>query len=474
MLAQFGLVKLLALLPPGVPRVTGIGFNAPVLGFAAGVSLVGGILPGLLPLWSFSRADLREALQATTRGSTGGAGVNRVRRWLVTVQIALAAALLACSGLFVRSFLAVNLERPGADPARTLTARISLPAVGYPNREALWRFEREFRARLAAIPGVDSVGATSLLPLAPGLATVRYQVAGREEPTGTAPTANYRVITPGFFETLGVRVNQGRLFTENDDLDHPLVVVVGATAARKLFPGKDAVGKELELQDRADGKRRFQIVGVVGDLKQSRIDDEQSLDFYVPFRQMEQPIVTWIRLRTFWTLRSAMPPGTLEAAFRRELKALDASVPVASVFTLEQVADRSLAVRRFTLVIVGVLTGTAVLLTIAGIYSVMAYGVAQRTREIGVRMALGAGVGNILRQIVGEGLGLVLRGAVLGVLAALGLSSLIATQLYKTSPRDPVALLLAVALLTVIALLACWIPARRAARISPLVAMTNE
>lgn len=475
LLAHVGLEKLLALLPPGVPRAAEIGFNGPVLGFTLLVALVAGILPGLLPAWSFSRADLREAIQTSTRGSTGGAGLHRSRRWLVTVQIALAVALLACSGLFLRSFIAVGLERPGSDPARTLTARVSQPEVGYPDREALWRFEREFRARLAAIPGVETVGATSLLPLAPGLATTRFKVATQEERAGgELPNANYRLVAPGFFEALGVRLLSGRFLSETDDLNRPLVVVIGATLARTHFANQDAVGQMLEIEDRANGRRAFQIVGVVEDVKQTRLDDAPTFDLYVPFHQMEPPAVPWIRLRTYWVLRAALPASTLEAAFRRELKAMDASIPVASVLTLEQVADRSLAVRRFTLVIVSVLTGTALLLTVAGIYSVMAYGVAQRTREIGVRMALGAGIGTILRQVLGEGVGLMLRGAVFGVLAALALSRLIAAQLYKTSPYDPLTLAAAVALLFVVGLLACWIPARRAAKVSPLVAMTAE
>lgn len=475
LLANVGLEKLLALLPPGVPRAAEIGFNGPVLAFTLLVSFVAGILPGLLPLWSFSRTDLRDAIQTSTRGSTGSAGLQRSRHWLVTVQIALAVALLACSGLFLRSFLAVGLERPGADPARTLTVRVSQPEVGYPDREALWRFEREFRSRLGAIPGVEAVGATSLLPLAPGLATTRFKVATQEERAGVElPNANYRLVTPGFFEALGARLVSGRFLAETDDAAHPLVVVVGATLARKHFPGQDAVGQEIEIEDRADGRRKFQIVGVVEDVKQGRLDDAPTFDLYLPFHQMEPPAVPWIRLRTYWVLRAALPASTLEAAFRRELKAMDASIPVASVLTLEQVADRSLAVRRFTLVIVGVLTGTALLLTVAGIYSVMAYGVAQRTREIGVRMALGASIGAILRQVLGEGMGLMVRGAALGVLAALALSRLIAAQLYKTSPYDPLTLTSAIVLLFAVGLLACWIPARRAARVSPLVAMTAE
>ncbi|MBA4137309.1 MAG: hypothetical protein C0518_08340 [Opitutus sp.] len=475
LLARFGLTQLTALLPPGLPRANEIGFNGSVLAFTVIVSLGAGILPGLLPAWSFSRTDLRDAIQTSTRGSTGGAGVNRSRHWLVTVQIALAVALLACSGLFLRSFLAVGLERPGADPARTLTARVSQPQVGYPDREALWRFEREFRTRLTALPGVESVGATSLLALAPGLATSRFHVSGEPEPAGAdLPSANYRLVTPGFFEAFGVRLLGGRFFQENDDLERPLVAVINATLAQRYFPEQDAVGRVLEIEDRNNSRRKFEIVGVVEDIKQRRLDDGPTLDVYVPFRQMETPAVPWIRLRTYWVLRAALPASALESAFRRELKAMDASIPVASVLTLEQVADRSLAVRRFTLVIVGVLTVTALLLTVAGIYSVMAYGVAQRTREIGVRMALGASVSAILRQVLSEGVGLLVRGATLGLLGAIGLSQLIAAQLYKTSPHDPLTLATAVAVLFVIGLVACWLPARRAAKVSPLVAMATE
>ncbi len=475
LLAKLGLHQLLTLLPPGVPRAAGIAFNAPALVFALLVALVAGIVPGLLPLWKFSRADLREAIQSSTRGSTGGPDVNRSRRWLVTVQIALAVALLACSGLFLRSFFAVAQERPGADPTRTLTARISQPEVGYPDRAALWRFEREFRSRLAALPGVEHVGAISLLPLAPGIATARFHVAGRDEPVGAdLPSASYRLAMPGYFEAFGLRLREGRTFVETDEIDRPLVAVIGATLAQRFFPNQNPVGQVIEVADLPSGRRKFEIVGVVEDVKQGRIDEEQTSDIYIPYRQMETPAVPWMRLRTYWVVRSTMPAAALEAAFRSMLKSIDPSVPVASVLTLEQVADRSLAVRRFTLVIVGLLTGTALLLTIAGIYSVMAYGVAQRTREIGVRMALGANIGNILRQVLGEGLGLMVRGAVLGVIAAVAVSRLIAAQLYKTSPHDPLTLAAAVGVLFVVGLLACWLPARRAAKVSPLVAMTAE
>jgi putative ABC transport system permease protein len=475
LLAQWGLDSLLAFLPAGVPRAGGIHFNGSVLAFTILVSLVAGLLPGLLPLWSFSRTDLREAIQTSSRGNTGGAGLNRSRHWLASIQIALAVALLACTGLFLRSFRAVGAERPGADPSHTLTARLSQPEIGYRDRDSLVHFYEQLRTRVAALPGVELAGATSLLPLAPGLATTDFLVAGRPVPLpADLPSANYRLVTPGYFEALGVPLRQGRFFGDTDDAIHPLAVIIGATLAEKFFPDHHPLDQQLEITDSAGGRRKFQIVGVVADVKQGKLDDAPAFDVYIPFRQMDAVAVPWLRLRTYWVLRAALPPQTLEAAFRREVHAVDPSVPVASVQTLEQVADRSLAVRRFTLVIVGCLTAVALLLTVAGVYSVMAYGVVQRTREMGVRLALGATGGMILRQVLAEGLGLVAAGAGLGVLAAFALTQLIASQLYKVSPHDPLTLAAAVLLLFVTGFLACWLPARRATKVSPLVAMSAE
>lgn len=475
LLAQWGLDSLAALVPPGLPRASGIHFNGAVLAFTLVVSLVAGLLPGLLPVWSFSRTDLRDAIQASTRGNTGGASVNRSRHVLASIQVALAVALLACTGLFLRSFREAGLERPGSDPARTLTARLSLPATGYPDREALVRFYEQLAPRLAALPGVEGAGATSLLPLAPGLATTEFLVSGRAAPLKSdLPSANYRLITPGYFEALGVKLLRGRSFTESDDLRHPLVVVIGANLAEKFFAGQNPLGQHLEINDSVAGRRTFEIAGVVADFKQGRLDDAPTFDVFVPFRQMDGVAVPWIRLRSYWVLRATLAPLTLETAMRREVHAIDAAIPVTAVQTLEQVADQSLAVRRFTLVIVVFLSAVALVLTIAGIYSVMAYGVAQRTREVGVKLALGATPGRILRQVLGEGMILMAGGAGLGLVAAYALTQLIAAQLYKVTPHDPVTLVLAVMVLFATGFLACWLPARRATRVNPIVAMSAE
>ncbi|HEY4300001.1 MAG TPA: ABC transporter permease [Candidatus Didemnitutus sp.] len=475
LLAQWGLDSLLAFLPPGLPRVNGVHFNVSVLAFTIAISFVAGVLPGLLPLWSFSRIDLRDAMQTSGRGNSGGPGLNRSRHWLASIQIALAVALLACTGLFLRSFRAVGAERPGADPTHILTARLNQNETGYPDRDALIHFYENLRDRLASVPGVETVGATSLLPLAQGLATTEFLVPGRTPPRGSdLPSANYRLVTPGFIETMGMRLLEGRRIIEADDLNHPLSVIIGENIARRYFPNQSPLGQRIEINDSLAGRRTFQIVGVVADIKQGKLDDAPSFDVYVPFRQMDGVAVPWIRLRTYWVLRSALPAAALESAFRREVRAIDPGIPVSAVQTMDAVADHSLAVRRFTLIIVAVLTGAALLLTVAGIYSVMAYGVAQRSREMGVRLALGATPGIILRQVLGEGFMLMAVGGAFGSLLAFVLSQLVAAQLYKVSPHDPATLAAAIALLFIVGFVACWIPARRATRVSPLIAMSAE
>jgi len=267
---------------------------------------------------------------------------------------------------------------------------------------------------------------------------------------------------------------QGRTFTEHDDRDHPLALVIGASMAQAIFPRHDAIGQRLEIQDTSAGYRTAEIVGVVGDVKQGKIEDAPTFDMYVPYRQMDPVAVRWLRYRTFWIFRGSLPPAAMESALRREIHAEDASIAISSIRTLEQVTDSALAARKFTLLIVGFFAGTALILTIAGIYSVIAFGVAQRTREIGVRLALGAKAEQIFGLIIAEGLTIVLFGAPVGVLASLLLSQLIAAQLYGVGPRDPWALAAAILIVAVIAFLACWLPARRAARVNPIVALRAE
>ncbi|HTL67144.1 MAG TPA: ABC transporter permease [Lacunisphaera sp.] len=473
--AQWSLDALLTLIPATVPRAHAVEFNGLVLGFTALVSLLAGLVPGLAPLWLCSWVDLREAVSAGGRGSTGEGARMRLRHVLAAVQIALALALLVCTGLFLRSFWALDAQRPGADPTHILTARLTQPAESYPDIAALVRYSDQLRGRLAAQPLVEAVGSTSLLPLASGLATAEFKLPGQPVAHGAdLPSANYQLITPGYFQAMGIPLLEGRAFTDADDAQHPLSVIVSRTLADRFFPGHQALGQPIELNDTAQGYRRALIVGVVGDVKQRSLEDAASFDVYVPFRQMDPVAVPWMRQRTWWVVRSADAVATVETVLRREVHALDASVPIVAVATMKQVADSALAVRQFTLVVTGFLAGTALLLTITGVYTTIAYGVAQRTREMGVRLALGATGAHVYRLVVGEGLALVGSGAALGMAASLIFARLIASQLYGVGPHDPAALAGATLLLFLIAFVACSLPARRAARVDPIVAMRTD
>jgi predicted permease len=473
MLAKWGLETLLALVPADLPRGQDLGFNPTIIAFAALVSLAFGLAPALAPIWLVSRADLRGAI--ASGGPRTAGGQRRFRHILASVQVALALALLSCTALFLRSFWAVSAQHLGFEPSRSMTVRLTLPAAGYGDRDALVRHYDRLQARLTSIPGVEKVGATSLLPLVPGLATVQFTVAGAPPmPDSELPSANYRLVTADFFGAMGIPVLQGRVLNDRDDRDHPLVVVIGSALADAYFPKHDAIGQRLEVQDTSAGYRTAEIVGIVGNVKQGKIEDVPSFDMYISYRQMDPIAVQWLRYRTFWVIRGSLPAAAMESGLRREVRAEDSSIALSSIRTLAEVTDSAMAARRFTLLIVVFFACTALLLTIAGIYSVIAFGVAQRTREIGVRLALGAETEQIFALVIREGMRIVVFGAPIGILASLALSRLIAAQLYGVSPHDPGVLLVAFLMISVVAFLACWIPARRAARVNPIVALRAD
>jgi predicted permease len=389
--------------------------------------------------------------------------------------VAVALALLVSTALFLRSFWAAGAQHLGFNATNTLTARLSLPEVGYQDPATLVRHYEHLQARLTSIPGVEKVGATSLLPLVPGLANAQFLVTGRPPARDSdIPSANYRLISPGYFESMRIPVRQGRAFTDRDDRDHPLAIIISSNMADAVFPNHDAIGRHLDIQDTSAGYRTAEVVGIVGDVKEGKMEDAPAFDMYVPYRQMDPVAVRWLRYRTYWVLQGSLPAAAMEGALRREIHAEDSSIALSSVQTLEQVTDAALAARKFTLLIVGFFAGTALILTIAGIYSVIAFGVAQRTREIGVRLALGAKAEQIFSLIIRQGLLIVGFGAPVGLLASLALSQLIAAQLYGVSPHDPGALLAALVMISTVAFMACWLPARRASRVDPILALKAE
>ena len=472
LLTQWGLALLLSLVPAGLPRMHDLHFSSAIFVFAASASIVSGLAPALASYWTVSRTDLREIISAGGRSATPGVRQQRLRHLLASIQIALALILLVCTGLFLRSFWSVGSEGMGFEPSHTLTAKLTLPAASYRDRQSLITYYERLRLRLASIPGVVQVGTTSLLPLVGGLSTNNFTIEGQPPAHDSEhPSANYRIVSQGYFEAMGIPLRQGRFFSERDDSEHPFSVVVGAALADSFFPDHRPLGRRLLIEDLESGARTAEIVGVVGDVKQSKLEDGATFDIYVSQRQMSSVSVPWLRYRNFWVIRTSTPPQLIEAAVRREIRAVDPGVPVTSVRTLEQVAHSATAVRKFSVIIIGLFSSAALLLTTAGVYAVIAYGVGQRTREIGVRLALGATGGQILRLILAEGLRLVTSGAIVGVGLALGLSHLIAAQLYGVGPRDPLAIAASVLLMFGIVFVASWLPAMRAAKINPGVAL---
>ncbi|HEY3756604.1 MAG TPA: ABC transporter permease [Opitutaceae bacterium] len=475
LLSAWAVRSLMAFVPADLPRGHDIQFDGSVFAFIALATAAFGLLPALGPLWLISRHGVSQSLATGGRGAIGGQRKMGAR--LASVQVALTVALLVGTALFLRSFWAVGKEQLGFDShsSRIVTARLTLPEATYPDRRSLTTLYQHIHARLAAAPGIDRAGEASLLPLAEGLASINFQLAG--QPTDRPddlPTANYRLISPEYFDAMGIHLREGRFFTERDDASRPLLVIVGASLADKFFPRHDAVGHQLELQDTLVGYRTATIAGVVNDVKQGKLEDAPTFDVWVPLPQMDPVAVRWVRYRSYWVVRGSATAAELERSLQDEVNAEDRSIAVASVRTLEDVTDHAKSGRRFTLILIGFFAGVALLLTISGIYSVIAFGVVQRRREIGVRLALGARAEQILGLILGEGLIIALWGAAAGAIVSLLLGQLIAVQLYDVGPKDPSALSSAIFMVVAVAMLASWLPARRAARIDPMVALRSE
>ncbi len=328
---------------------------------------------------------------------------------------------------------------------------------------------------IKAIPGVQNVGAIYFLPLTRLQASIPFTVADRPPPSREeTPHAAYRMVTPGYLATLRIPLLGGRDFTEEDDAGRPPVALISAPLARKFFDDRSPLGQRLLLDDTDAPARPVEIVGVVGGVKQDRLESPPGFDIYLPLRQMTADNVPFLRNNSFWVLRTSTPPLSLEAAVRREIRSVDPNVPTSSVRTMEQILAGALAARRFSLILIGLFALSALLLAAAGLYAVITYGIDQRTREIGLRLALGATRPRILAMILGEGFRLVVGGVALGGVVTLALLKLIAAQLYGVSAYDPLSFAVVTFLLIGVGLLACGMAARRAARLDPAIALRAE
>lgn len=454
LVASFG-IRLLRQLTPERLQVLGtdhVGLDPLVLGFTLVLSVVTGLVFGSLPAWQLASQDVHETLKEG--GRSAGGGRRRLRSGLVVAEIALASLLLLGAGLTLRSFQALLHIDGGFETDRRLTAFISLPSARY--RQDAQRLEAydQIERRFAALPGVRSVGATSHLPVAGVDSRTDVAIEGRE-PTPDAPTRGHpRAVTLDYFRTMNIRLVEGRTFTATDHSESPFVVIVNETMAKRYWPDASPVGTRLRM---GGGKAWREVIGVVADVRHWGFDRPVNPEMYLPQRQMVWDGLTYV-------LATDVEPATLTTAVRSALEAVDPDLPLSNVQTMDAVAARSVATRRSTMVLLSIFGTLALALAAAGIYGVMAQSVAARSTEIGVRMALGARPGTVMRQILREGLRQAAAGLVIGLMAGALVMRAFDGMLFRVGPADPVTLAVVAALLAVTALLACLIPARRAMR----------
>jgi putative ABC transport system permease protein len=465
LLAVWGVDLLVAISPESIPRLNEIGVDRQVLGFTLLTSLATGIIFGLAPALMASRTDLNEALKEGGRSAKAGASRGRMRGALVVSEVALALLVAVGAGLLVKSFVRLRAVDPGFQPANLLTMRLFLTDAKYGTSGPRLAFLKELTARLEALTGVQGVGISDDLPIEGTDSTMGLIVEGREPAPGERLMTGVHVVNPRYFKAMGIPLLKGRAFTELDTVEAPTVLVVNETLSRRLWAGDEAVGKRVKLGDPSGGWA--QIVGVVRDVKHNGLSAEPTMDAYASHLQVPWP---WMTI----ALRSNLDPTSLEAAVRGEVQAIDPDKAIASVKTMDRLIEESVGERRLSMVLFGLFAVVALLLAAVGIYGVMAYGVTQRTHEIGIRMALGARPASVVQLLVGSGMTLALTGVALGVGAAYVVTRLMASLLFEVSTTDPETFVVTALVLASVALLACYIPARRATKVDPMVALRHE
>ena len=460
---------LLALQPQGVPRLDEVSVNRTVVAFAALVSLLTTVLFGAFPALQVGRRSSAQALRQGSRGILSG-GRGGLRGSLVVGQIALAMVLVAGSALLLRSFALLRRVDPGFRTGNALTFGISLPESAYADDARLLSFHDELQRRLAALPGVRSVGAVTGLPLSGNHFNISFAVDGRPElPPAQQPTLEVRIATPGYFGTIGIPLLKGRGFTGSDGPGAPQVVLLSESAVRKYFPAEEPIGKKIRLGlGRGRGPHAGgEVVGVVGDVKEVGLGAASPPEIYVPYAQFPMQGVDVV-------LRTSVEPRSLAAAAERVVHGIDPELPLARVGTLDEVFARSVSEPRFYAVLLGSFAGTALFLAALGLFGVTSYAVAQRTRELAVRVALGARREELLRMVLRQALVLGVAGVGVGLAGAVLLSRVISSMLFALSPRDPVTLGGVALVLLATTLLAGYLPARRATRVDPVIALRAE
>jgi putative ABC transport system permease protein len=449
-----------------LPRTEEIALDARVLAFSLFASVITGLLFGLVPALQISTPKLNNTLKEGGRGSTAGLQ-DRVRGGLIIAEVALALTLLAGAGLLVRSFFGLLNVDPGFNPNNTLAMDLSIPPARYSSDYDRARFFLRIFERLEALPGVEAAGITSNLPMLGWTSDTFVNVPGRPNQPDPGYNARYNSASGNYFDALGIPLLRGRDFTDRDNFrDAPPVIVINEALAEKIFPGEDPLGKRLRFWNYQGKNLDWEIVGIVGNVRQRQLDDNRLDRLYLPAPFLTGPVSLVVRTK------GAEP--ALAESIRQEILKLDPEQPVSNIRTMDQAISRSLSARRFTLTLLGIFAGAALALAVIGLYGVISYTVAQRSHEIGIRMALGAEQRDVMRLIVGQGLKLVLLGLALGLAGALAMTRFIKSMLFGVSTTDPLTFGSTAVMLIAVALLACWFPARRATKVDPLVALRHE
>ncbi|MEY2562844.1 MAG: hypothetical protein QOH88_1037 [Verrucomicrobiota bacterium] len=458
LLAAWAIPLLMAMAPPGLRSFKDIGLNGNVLAFSLGVSVITGILFGLVPALSSSSGNPAESLKQGERGSTGGG--SRRRAFLIATEVGLSLILLIGAGLMIKSFANLTKVAPGFNSDRLLIFSIGASAKADEDQQV--NFYRQVVQSVATVPGVERVAAISRLPFSGGNSSRTFNRPGSTK----EDEADIRIATPDYFKTMGIPLVRGRDFTEHDTKDSARVAIINEQTAKDVFPGEDPIGQFIE--NYGPKEEKLQIVGVVGNVRHLALETAPRPELYQPLGQGTWPLVN-IAVRT-----SPENPLTLLPAVQQSVWNVNKSVPLGNPRTMNDMIARTLLQKRFTMMLLSIFAGAALLLAAIGLYGVISYSVAQRTRELGIRIALGAQRSDVLRLILRQGMTLVAAGVIFGIAASLGLTRLIASLLYGISASDPITFLALSAALIIVAFIACWLPARRASAVDPIVALHAE
>ena len=469
--AIWGVQWLSALVPESLSQLESVTIDARVLVFTLGVTVLTALVFGALPAFHASRAKPGETLGEVGRDSSGGMSGRYVRRVLVVAEVALAVVLLVGAGLLIRSFQRLRQVDPGFRTDNLLTMRVVLPGTKYRTSEQRRVFYDELLRRVDELPGVESAGIITFLPLSTSGLNFSFSVEGRAMPGDmNLPLALYRVVSPDYFRTMDIPLQRGRVFDSRDTAESPPVIVVNRRLAEEFWPGEDPTGKRLKIGS-VDSPNPWAVVaGVVADVRQSGLYGEQTFEIYVPYAQERRGFVAPRDL----IVRTSGDASSLAGAVRQAVWAVDKDQPISDVRTMDQVLARVVSRERFQTLLLALFATLALALACVGLYGVISYAVVQRTHEIGVRMALGAQPGDVLRLVINQGMLLTLIGLAIGVVAAFAVTRVMTEMLFGVTPTDPLTFAGVPIVLGVIALLACYVPARRATKVDPLVALRYE